>query len=389
MSKKVGRLVCPKCKNMNMIFISHSDGNLRCFNSYECTINNGNILWDFGFNINDKEYQFSQDKKTEEQCKNLFKLWICPKAGFTGKNFINGMGCGYSSNLFLDFIPKIYEEKDFSNKKLISRTNYGKVYSAYSIKDKEEVCLKIIDTEQMEFDYQQNNLKDYKSDLNNEINILTLFGDNENSVKYYGCYDKGNEKVIITEKCDLNLREFILKKGNALTPEEIKKNFFSINKILKILQERLIIHRDLKLENFLVKYKNNEKTEYIIKLSDYGISKFKNNTNGIFSGIKGSEDTIAPEISLNKVEHYESCVDIFSLGIVFYQLSHNLKHPFGSNFNDCYINYKLHFENDDLNVQFDQSIQNENFKDLLRKMLRLNPKNRIIWDDYFNHPFFQ
>jgi hypothetical protein len=35
----------------------------------------------------------------------------------------------FSSTNFLDFIPKFYEEKDFTNKNL-SRTNYGKVYSA-------------------------------------------------------------------------------------------------------------------------------------------------------------------------------------------------------------------------------------------------------------------
>ena len=139
----------------------------------------------------------------------------------------------------------------------------------------------------------------------------------------------------------------------------------------------------------MVKYKNPEKTEYIIKLSDYGISKFKNNTNGIFSGIKGSEDTIAPEISLEKITKYESVVDVFSLGIIFYQLTHGLKHPFGSNFNKCYNNYEKHFDNDDLDVPFDESIKDENFKDLVRKMLKINPNNRISWENYFNHSFFK
>ena len=161
-----------------------------------------------------------------------------------------------------------------------------------------------------------------------------------------------------------------------------------MNKVFKILQEKLVIHRDIKLENFLVKFTNDEKTEYIIKLSDYGISKFKNNTNGIFSGIKGSEDTIAPEISLERVTSYENIVDVFSLGVILYQLSHNLRHPFGSNFNKWFNIYKAHFDHDDFNVQFDDSIHDENFKDLLRKMLKLNPSNRITWDNYFNHPFF-
>ena len=45
-----------------------------------------------------------------------------------------------------DFIDSIknYKESDFSNLKLISAGSYGDVYSAYSIIDKKEVCLKKI-----------------------------------------------------------------------------------------------------------------------------------------------------------------------------------------------------------------------------------------------------
>lgn len=386
---QTGRLVCPKCKNMNMFFINHADGFLRCFNSFRCFRNNGNVMYNFAFSIDDKQTEFPEsNNKTEEECIRSFVKWVCPNAGFDGKFFIHRKGCGFTSNNFLDFIPKFYEEKDFTKKKLIAATNYGKVYSAYSLKDNADVCIKIIDTELMQLDYENHNLTDYRNDLINEIIILTTFSDYENSVKLYGTYDKEKEKAIITERCDLNLRQFALKKGSPFTPQEIKENFLSINKIFKVLQEKLVIHRDIKLENFLVKYKNPERTEYIIKLSDYGISKFKNNTNSIFSGIKGSEDTIAPEISLERTTKYESIVDIFSLGVILYQLTHNLRHPFGSNYNKCYNYYLLHYDNDDSNLEFDESIKDENFKDLLRKMLKINPSNRISWEDYFNHAFF-
>ena len=53
----------------------------------------------------------------------------------------------------------------------------------------------------------------------------TTFSDYENSVKLYGTYDKEKEKAIITERCDLNLRQFALKKGSPFTPQEIKENF--------------------------------------------------------------------------------------------------------------------------------------------------------------------
>ena len=69
-------------------------------------------------------------------------------------------------------------------------------------------------------------------------------------------------------------------------------------------------------------------------------------------------------------------------------MSHSLKHPFGKCYEDCYNAYKAHYENDDIQIEFDESIENEDFKDLLRNMLKLNPKNRINWKNYFGHPFF-
>ena len=264
---------------------------------------------------------------------------------------------------------------------------YGDIYIGYRIRDNLEICLKRINIEKMKLNYESNELKDYKEDLNNEIKILKLLSNNENSVKYYGDYDKEYEKIIIMEKCDKNLKEFIKERGKALSVEEIKNKFKGINEVFKIIQSNKIIHRDLKLENFLLKY-NKEKTDYIIKLGDYGIGKFKNVSNGIFSGIKGSSETIAPEILLNKTQTYESIIDIFSLGIILYQLSHNLKYPFENEFCQLYIIYHNNFEKNNLKIEFDKSIRDENFKDLITKMIKLNPKNRINWEDYFKHPFF-
>ena len=33
-------------------------------------------------------------------------------------------------------------------------------------------------------------------------------------------------------------------------------------------------------------------------------------------------------------------------------------------------------------------IQNENFSDLIRRLLTIDKRNRISWKEYFSHPFF-
>ena len=140
------------------------------------------------------------------------------------------------------------------------------------------------------------------------------------------------------------------------------------------------------MSNFLVKYIDKENKKFIVKLSDYGIGKFLKNTNNSFSGIKGTQETMAPEILLSKSQKYEKIIDIFSLGIVLYQLSHNLNHPFNDNY---LLKYAVNYEKDNYIVNFDENIKDKDFKDLVSKMLKLNPKNRLTWEEYFEHPFFK
>ena len=169
-------------------------------------------------------------------------------------NKVIGIHLGYKINIKLNFgiylkysindfqndnnLIKIYEEyneKDFSNLKLISLGSYGDIYSAYSIKDETEICLKRINIEKMKLNYQLNELKDFQNDLNNEINILKSLSYNENSVKYYGNYDNKKDKIIIMEKCDKNSNEFVRQRGSALTVEEIKRKFKDLNILFKIM----------------------------------------------------------------------------------------------------------------------------------------------------------
>ena len=291
---------------------------------------------------------------------------------------------------------KDYTDKDFEKLSLISNGCYGDIYSAYSIKDKKDICLKMIDLEKMKMNYEQNGIKNYTNDLANEINILKCFSFLKNSVEYLGSYDKDNKKILVIEKCDNNLKNFLKEKGKSLTIKEIKTKFKELNYLFEYMQKEKIIHRDLKLENFLVKYNDSNKNDYIIKLSDYGISKINSFQNGSFSGFKGTIETIAPEIILEKIKNYDSSNDIFSLGIILYQLSHNLKHPFG--YSECFSpiqyfefikKYMENYDSDNIMIEFDKSLEDNDFKDLIKNMVKLNPKNRITWEKYFSHPFFK
>jgi len=148
-----------------------------------------------------------------------------------------------------------------------------------------------------------------------------------------------------------------------------------------------IIHRDLKLKNLLVKYKDNNKQNFIVKMGNYGILKYLDISDSI-TGLKGAPEAIAPEILLKKISYNENLVDIFSLGVILYQLSHNLNHPFDNDDFQRKTIYYNKYDADNFEIKFDNSIKNEHFKNLVKGMLKLNPKNRLNWKEYFEHPFF-
>lgn len=86
-----------------------------------------------------------------------------------------------------------------------------------------------------------------------------MLSNRRNSVKFYGTYEENNEKVIIMEKCDQNLKQFIKERGKGMEIEEIKNKFSELNELFEIIQKEKKIHRDLKLENFLIKYTDDKK----------------------------------------------------------------------------------------------------------------------------------
>ena len=116
------------------------------------------------------------------------------------------------------------------------------------------------------------------------------------------------------------------------------------------MDELKLVHRDLTLKNILVKYENKEKTEYTLKLADYGINKRLINVSKFYTS-KGTLQYMAPEVIGGKGNG--KC-DLLSLGIIIYMLFKN-KFPFKciepiTIYKQIQENHiEIYTENDDLN----------------------------------------
>ena len=148
-------------------------------------------------------------------------------------------------------------------------------------------------------------------------------------MEIYDYFDTEKDFLIIMELCDNNLFTELLKTKNGFNEKEIKYILVQLNNAFKIMNDKNIIHRDIKLHNILVKYLNKEKTKFKVLLSDYGVSNQLSSMTKKYKTHAGSQIIMAPEIlSLQK---YDNKCDLWSLGVIIYQL-YTKKPPYDGKF---------------------------------------------------------
>ena len=224
-------------------------------------------------------------------------------------------------------------------------------------------------------------LSSFNKDFRDEIKYMQICeaNNNKNSVKFYEYFDTEDEFVIIMELCDENMTNLIQRK-KKLNLEEIYDFLSQLNNTFKIMYENKITHRDLKLENILIVYEDKEKTKCIYKLTDYGISREYLTFSQRFSSYVGTPTLMAPEI-LDKQNYGYEC-DMWSLGIIIYILFFG-KSPYNAQTEEGILKQITNFGQKILLKSGDND-----FDKLIKELLVSNPKNRIVWKDYFIHSFF-
>lgn len=116
------------------------------------------------------------------------------------------------------------------------------------------------------------------------------------------------------------------------TEENIIKLAKDVLSALSACESLNIIHRDVKPGNILV----NNFGSY--KLCDFGIAKSMDNAQNNMSINKGTPYYIAPEVTFSN--NYDSSVDVYSLGVMLYQLANNNLRPFETEVNSYNDNNK-------------------------------------------------
>ena len=196
----------------------------------------------------------------------------------------------------------------------------------------------------------------------------------KNIIHLVGTYENEENIFIILEysnKGDL----FKLIRKKKIIDEQTCFNYFiqTVNSVL-FLHENNLIHRDIKPENILIN-DNNE-----IKLCDFGCcveSAIGNRTT-----FCGTYEYMAPEII--KETSYNNSVDVWSLGILLYELSHGYS-PFNMNYNGKKTQENVFKDIIRNNFDFKKGMNfiSEEYNELMIRMIVYNPNKRIKLRDVF------
>ena len=258
---------------------------------------------------------------------------------------------------------------------IIKKISEGSFSSIYEAKDKitnERRAIKLF-TRNKEVETIMSDINEVNQEQNQYMNIIKYMKilegknkENNNTLKLYEYFYSEKEFAIVMEIFDSNLEQFLKSRKEPFSSEEIYNILNQLNNSFKIMSENRIVHRDIKLRNIVIKFENNEKNIYTVKLSNYSTSQIlKPNEN--LKVYVGSKVYMSPEVLRNNEPYNEKC-DLWSLGISIYELL------FGT--------YILNREN--LNT-----IENPDLEDLIKRLLIPEQNERISWKEYFEHPFFK
>ena len=200
-----------------------------------------------------------------------------------------------------------------------------------------------------------------------------------------------------------------------ITPEDMKLYIYKILQCLSFCHSKKIMHRDIKSGNIVVNTITKELNVIDWGLSEYYISNYKYNTR------VGTRFYKAPELLLD-YKKYDYAIDVWSAGCVLASLLFQKDFFFkGSDLNnqiikiaevfgykefekfynkyqnDIRINKKVMEQIKNFEKKEWKSFVNENNKylvnddviDLLDKMLKFDPSERIKAKDAINHPYFK
>lgn len=243
--------------------------------------------------------------------------------------------------------------------------SFGKVKLGEHVETKRKVAVKILNRRKIKVQQMEEKLK-------REIKILKACM-HPHIIRLYEVIETPTEIYVVTEySSGGELFDYIVERGR-LSENDARRFFQQIVAGVEYCHKHMVAHRDLKPENLLLD------EHFNVKIADFGLSNCMRD--GWFLKTScGSPNYAAPEVISGKL-YAGPEVDVWSCGVIVYAL----------------LCGSLPFEDESIPYLFRKikgglfilpSYLSDMSRDLINKMLVVDPLRRITIEDIRKHPWF-
>mmetsp|Transcript_60813 Transcript_60813/g.162658 ORF Transcript_60813/g.162658 Transcript_60813/m.162658 type:complete len:633 (-) Transcript_60813:238-2136(-) len=163
--------------------------------------------------------------------------------------------------------------------------------------------------------------------------------------------------------------------------------FIQFMSAIEYLHSMGIVHRDIKPENILYATPAEDSP---VKIGDFGFGKIVNFEGEVMSTMCGSPTFVAPEVIISKVRQgtntsYDKLCDVWSAGVLLYCMLSG-EHPFDQDSGVAELFRQITVGDYFFRPEIWDEISTE-AKDLVRRMMTVDPKRRISAAECLAHPW--
>ncbi|KAI9687398.1 MAG: Protein kinase [Bogoriella megaspora] len=248
--------------------------------------------------------------------------------------------------------------------KTLGEGSFGKVKLAVHSVSGQQVALKIMSRRKLV-------TRDMAGRIEREIQYLQLLR-HPHIIKLFTVITTPQEIIMVLEYAGGELFDYIVQHGR-MQEDKARKFFQQIVCAVEYCHRHKIVHRDLKPENLLLDEQLN------VKIADFGLSNIMSDGNFLKTSC-GSPNYAAPEVISGKL-YAGPEVDVWSCGVILYVLLAG-KLPF----DDEYI--PTLFKKISSGSYHLPSYLSPGATRLIKKMLQVNPVNRMTIPEIREDPWF-
>jgi len=261
-------------------------------------------------------------------------------------------------------------------KERIGKGSFATVWRGAHSTTNEKVAIKGINL-------QKANIKETAC-INSEISILRALN-HPNIVRLLDFQRTRRHIYLIMEYCSGGDLSKYIQKCGRVSEDHSRMLLRQLASGLECLREKKLMHRDLKPANLLIENEGSNPENIVLKIADFGFARHIGAME-VAETLCGTPLYMAPEIL--EFKPYNTAAELWSVGAILYEMVTG-KPPFkASNQNQLLTKIK----NTGKGLKVDASMRQRLSAPcvaLIEGLLRRNPKDRIPFEKFFKHPFFE